>query len=232
MFFTVALVLLIGFLVRETSRFAQWAAFWLGAGAAIAGFLGQMSWLMQDFAAARQRQAKIKKLEEMAVQEPERAGYAWDLARLRLEEYFNRNLSQVRYVFYIAVGVMLAGFGFIIWGLRLAVVTPERFTAAIIGAASGVITQFIGVTFMMIYRSAMQEAPHLMSVLDRINSVAMAVQILDAIDELSSELKDVTRVQIIRLLLAPRSAELSFGQRSRKAKSADKPEDKSKAARA
>jgi hypothetical protein len=231
--FTIALVLLMGFFVRETSHFAERSTFWLGASAAVAGFLGQVFWLMQDFEVARQRQAKIRKLEEKAVLEPEKSSYAWDLARLKVEEYFNRNLSQVRNIFYIAAGVMLAGFGFILWGLRLAVVAPERITVAIIGAASGVITQFIGsVTFMVIYRSTMQQAPQFMAVLDRINSIGMAVQILDAIDELSSELKDETRVHIIRLLLAAPSRELSFSPRRRKAKSGDKPDDKAKAARA
>ena len=49
-------------------------------------------------------------------------------------------------------------------------VTPTSMAAAV----SGIITQFIGVTFMVIYRSTMAQANAFMVVLDRINSVGMA----------------------------------------------------------
>ena len=66
---------------------------------------------------------------------------------------------------------MVVGFVFILWGLQTAVKSPERVQVALIGAASGVITQFIGVTFMVIYRGTMQQATQFMSVLERINTV-------------------------------------------------------------
>lgn len=178
----------------------------------------------QHEALTQQQQDRLGKLEEKALQEPEKASYAWDLARAKLEAYFDRNLSQVKAIFWMAVVVMVAGFGFIVWGLQKAIATPEHVTIAIIGAASGIITQFIGLTFMAIYKNTMEQATRYVSVLERINTVGMAVQILDAIDEQSSELKDVTRVDIIRLLLAPASTNLSFSPRTRKKKPGDKPD--------
>lgn len=168
-----------------------------------------------------QQQVRITELENKIIQEPAKASYAWDLARVKLEAYFDRNLNQVKAIFWVAVVVMLAGFGFILWGLRLAMVSPERITVSIIGAASGVVTQFIGLTFMMIYKNTMKQATQYVTVLERINTVGMAVQILDAINEASSELKDVTRVDIIRLLLAGSSVGLSFSPRTRKKKTGE-----------
>jgi hypothetical protein len=170
----------------------------------------------QSQQAAQERQDKIISLEKKTEEEPERVKFAWDLARTKLEAYFDRNLNQVRAIFYVAVAVMLAGFGFILWGLHAAVLNPEHVKVALIASSSGVITEFIGLTFMMIYRSTMLQATQFMSVLERINTVGMAVQILDAMGDESPDLKDLTRVDIIRLLLAPPSANVSFTPRSRK----------------
>ena len=66
---------------------------------------------------------------------------------------------------------------------------------------SGIITEFIGVTFMAIYRSTLRQANAYMSVLERINAVGMAVQILDAIGNEEPKLKDATRAEVAKLLL-------------------------------
>jgi phosphate/sulfate permease len=167
------------------------------------------------------QQVRIEKLEQKVEEEPEKAKFAWDLARIKLETYFDRNLNQVRMIFFVAVAVMVTGFGFVLWGIQLAIRNPESVKIAIIASASGILTQFIGLTFMAIYRSTMLQATQFMSVLERINTVGMAVQILDSMKDTSSELKDLTRVDIIRLLLASPGTQLSLKARSRKAKSPD-----------
>ena len=184
------------------------------------GYFSRLEWLQRQ-KEIRDRQVRIGHLEQKAEQEPEKVRYAWDLARAKLETYFDRNLNQVRLIFYIAVGVMVAGFGFILWGLRVAIANPDRFKVTLIASAAGVVTQFIGLTFMAIYRSTMLQAAQFMSVLERINTVGMAVQILDAMKDDLGDLKDATRVDIIRLLLAPPSAEMKFTPRTRNLKSKD-----------
>ena len=52
--------------------------------------------------------------------EPEKAKPAWDLARVKLELYFDRNLSQINYIFWLSVVVMMIGFGFILFGISRA----------------------------------------------------------------------------------------------------------------
>ena len=56
---------------------------------------------------------KIEQIEVKAEQEPEKTRFAWDLARVKLEAYFDRNLSQVKMIFFVAVAVMIVGFTFI-----------------------------------------------------------------------------------------------------------------------
>jgi hypothetical protein len=144
-------------------------------------------------------QREFNDAKKKAQDNPKEARYAWDVARVTLEQYFGRNLIQVNLVFWVAVLVMMVGFGFIIAGVLLsfhqASVTPPSWVAAI----SGLITQFIGATFMVIYRSTMVQAGEFVIVLDRINRVGMAVQVLDAIDE--GELKNKTRATIATSLM-------------------------------
>ncbi len=161
------------------------------------------------------QEKKIEQIEVRAEKEPEKTKFAWDLARVKLEAYFDRNLSQVRMIFFVAVFVMIVGFGFILWGVSHGVSNPESLKTSYLAAISGIITEFTGVTFMAIYRSTMAQANQFMEVLERINTVGMAVQILDAIPEQETQLKNSTRAEIVSLLL-------SVNARSKSAASARK----------
>jgi hypothetical protein len=58
---------------------------------------------------------------------------------------------------------------------------------------------------MVIYRSTMAQANRFMEVLERINTVGMAVQILDSIPEAEAQLKNSTRAEIVALLLSAKA---------------------------
>lgn len=149
--------------------------------------------------------------------EPEKAKPAWDLARVRLELYFDRNLSQINYIFWLSVGVMIVGFGFILFGIVQALnntpiqvapsgqnvmPTNSGITPAVIAGLAGIITEFIGATFLFIYRSTIQQASGYTQTLERINSVGMAMQILDTISNESKGLQDQTKAEIVKVLLS------------------------------
>jgi hypothetical protein len=163
--------------------------------------LAVIAYVMQERIKARQKEARqrIERIEIKAEKEPEKVKFAWELASAKLEAYFDRNLSQVFAIFMVAIFVMLIGFGFVLWGVSLAIRHPGQNTAWI-AAISGIITEFIGVTFMVIYRSTMSQANSFMQVLERINTVGMAVQILDSIPEADAQLKNTTRAELVRLL--------------------------------
>lgn len=145
--------------------------------------------------------ASIEKAEQKAESEPTKAKPAWDLARVKLEAYFDRNLFQVNQVFWLATVMMAVGFGFVLAAVVMSLNHPDVTPASKVAALSGIITQFIGATFLVIYRSTMAQASEFMSVLERINTVGMAVQVLDSIPD-SNALKDKTRAEIVELLLS------------------------------
>jgi len=147
--------------------------------------------------------AQIQKAELKLEQEPEKAKPAWDLARATLESYFNRNLSQINSIYWLSVIVMIVGFGILIWGISMALRSSTVVVPSAIASVAGVITEFIGATFLFIYRSTIEQAINYSKTLERINSVGMAMQILDTMgDEIKSDdLKSQTKATLVELLV-------------------------------
>jgi len=163
--------------------------------------LGVYFWIRARRHTTKALQEKIQIAEVKAEKEPEKVRPAWILAQTKLEAYFDRNLQQVNQVFFVAILVMIVGFAFIVTGVVLSFHEGKISATEIVASGSGIITEFIGATFMVIYRSTMAQANEFMSVLERINTVGMAVQVLDSIPEGEPTLKNETRARIIELLL-------------------------------
>jgi nitrate reductase gamma subunit len=165
----------------------------------------------KDFSQIRiQLDDELKTAAERAQAEPEKAKPAWDVARVKLELYFDRNLSQINYIFWLSVVVMIIGFAFILFGISRAfnpapTVTAEpvlnNITPTVVGTLAGIITEFIGATFLFLYRATVQQAVAYTRSLERINSVGMAMQILDTISGEEKALQDQTKAELVKLLL-------------------------------
>jgi hypothetical protein len=152
---------------------------------------------------AKLTRAEIEHAESLAAQQPERAKLAWDLARITLEAYFTRNLSQINSIFWLSVAVMVVGFALLTWGVSQALSNPSAVIPASLTVGAGVITEFIGATFLFIYRSTIQQAISYSQTLERINSVGMAMQILDTMPESVPEhdLRSKTKASLVELLV-------------------------------
>ena len=154
-------------------------------------------------------QQRLEAAQKKANDNPDQAGAAWDLASVNLQHYFTRNLAQVKQVFYVSLSVMTAGFACVLYGVYVQVTSaqlhPDHIIPATwVAAISGLITQFIGATFMVIYKSTMAQANEFVVVLDRINTVKIAMTVLDQMPN-DAECKDLTRQQLISLLLGSHS---------------------------
>ena len=145
---------------------------------------------------------EIKKVEDKIKENPNEPAAAWELARIKLENYLNRNLSQIQWIFIWTVITMIAGFVIIGYGIVKAYEPTTPLNASIVTTASGLLIEFIGATFLVIYKSTMQQAKDYVNVLERINAVGMSVQILESISKEESKLQDQTRAEIAKQLLA------------------------------
>jgi hypothetical protein len=143
--------------------------------------------------------------EKRAKENPDKIKPAWDVANSTLSAYFNRNLKQVDWIFRLSVVVMLVGLGLVGVGIFLAYQKPESIAVSIVGGISGIITQFIGATFLFIYKSTITQANKYTETLERINAVGMAMQILDGIGQEerieSIEKLVIAKIDISKILL-------------------------------
>lgn len=179
---------------------------WLRSLAVVFGVIGGL--LILGIAAYQQaleeseREQIVQRAEERVKEHPNEPQLAWDLARIKLESYLNRNLIHIRWIFFLTLIVMFAGFVIIGYGILRVYQLPENFKPSIIVTLSGVIVEFIAATFLIVYRSTMEQAREYVNILERINAVGMSVQILESIEDTGTGLRDKTRAEIAKGLLS------------------------------
>lgn len=139
--------------------------------------------------------------ERKVAEHPNEPKLAWDLARIKLESYLNRNLSQVKSIFTLSVFVMVVGFGLIIYGSIMVFQDPKNLNRSIVVAISGLIVNFIGATFLIVYKSVMEQAKEYVTVLERINAVGMSVQIIETIKDSHAQIKEETKAELSKKLI-------------------------------
>lgn len=149
--------------------------------------------------ASTAREKVIEAVEERARQHPNEPQAAWDLARVKLESYLNRNLRQVQWIFALTLLVMVAGFVIIGYGVFHVYQSPDNFKPSIVVTVSGILVEFIAATFLLIYRSTMEQARSYVTMLEKINAVGMSIQILDT---MKSPDTDRFRAQLAMELLS------------------------------
>jgi uncharacterized membrane protein YfcA len=149
-----------------------------------------------------QRQIRIQSAESYYRNNPVSTRAAWDLAQVKLESYIDRNLDHIRWIFFIALAVILVGCGLVFLGVTQAFKNTSEVTPAILSSASGVITQFLGGTLLVLYRSTMQQAKDYVQILERINAVGMSVQILERQPDEESDLCELARIEMAQQVLA------------------------------
>lgn len=147
------------------------------------------------------KQREIQSAEERSKREPENSNAAWDVARLNLQLYIDTNLSQVSWVFGIISSIMTSGFALIFMGVLMSWYRPGQLTSSLIAAGSGIITQFISATFIVIYEKTNEQAKDYVEMLERINAVGMSAQLLEGLEEVRSDLRDKSKVDLATELL-------------------------------
>lgn len=174
----------------------------IAVGAAIVAFITLLVVLAYESVAEQlAREQQIESVEERIREHPEKPQFAWDLARTKLENYLDRNLAQVRSIYWLTLLVMLCGFGFVMYGLFQASEYPDKLPVSVIASASGVLISFIGGSFLLIYRSILAQSKEYVTVLERINAVGMAVQVIASIPDANEDLKHGTTAELAKQLL-------------------------------
>ncbi len=190
------------FLTGNLVWFSRWF-YYIAVGVGLGGFSSLVVVVtIQESRVAVQREKRIEAVEQRVQDDPKATQAAWELARVKLENYLDRNLSQVRSIYWLTLMVMAVGFALISYGVYQGFQVPAQFKASLLSAVSGVIVSFVGGTFLIVYRATMAQAKDLVTVLERINAVGMSVQILESIDDGATDLKNKTTAELAMQLLA------------------------------
>lgn len=167
--------------------------------------LGFLLYFSGGYLAASQsrfrREKKVEFLEDRVRDNPKEPLAAWDLARVKLENYLDRNLNQVGLIFFLVISVMVVGFSLVSFGVWSAFVYPEKNSSSLASVGAGVFAQFIGATFLVIFKSTMAQAKDYVQVLERINAVGMSIQILESIEGESPSMRNKVRAELAGDLL-------------------------------
>jgi arginine exporter protein ArgO len=201
------------------ARFAKVIGLTLGGTGFLIAFVISALQQVKD---KNEKEQKIEAVEKRVLENPKETQAAWELARIVLEKYINRNLAQVSAIFWLTSVVMIAGFSLIGIGSYQAFHDAAHFNASILTSVSGVVVSFIGGTFLILYKSTMAQAKDYVTILERINAVGMSVQILDTLNDGGLDLKHETIADVARQLLTMYSSNHVLGTppRIRRAKKA------------
>jgi len=174
--------------------------------------LGTVAGYVDARTSQRARDKRVEIAEDRFRQHPEKPQLAWDLARAKLESYLDRNLGHGRFIFLVTIAVMTCGFAVVVYGLIYAMDHPDHLPVSIVSSVSGVLISFIGGSFLLIYRSIMRQTKDYVSVLERINAVGMALQVIETIPDSSAEIKHATTAGLAKELLGLYGATGSQGK--------------------
>jgi len=136
---------------------------------------------------------KIKQIELKINDAPDSSKYVWEIATIKLESYFDKNISQINSIYWISVSVILIGVGVILFSITK---TGSNIELTLISSGVGVLTQFLGATLMFLYRSTIKQSVSLINILERINTVGMSIHIVETLSDKNEELKNKTKAEI------------------------------------
>jgi nitrate reductase gamma subunit len=107
---------------------------------------------------------------------------AWTAAQTLLNTYVAINVHQVRMIFFSSMFVMVVGFCITCYGI-MKLGTGGGSLLSSLPTIAGVLTEFIGGTFLLLYRSASRQSERYVGIIDRMNTVGMAVCVVRGIPE-------------------------------------------------
>ncbi len=127
----------------------------------------------------------------------------WDLANNTLQKYYQKNLSQVNSIFNLSVVVMFVGFILIVSIIIFSVFYKFDADIKSIGIIAGIITEFIGATFLFIYKSTIKQALEHSKSLEEMNNVGMSIKIIESIDVSTKNQEKIedAKIEIAKKLL-------------------------------
>lgn len=129
---------------------------------------------------------------------------AWIAAQTQLEAYIGYNKFQSKVAFWAALFVMLTGFWLTCFGIVIALTRGASgpWSQSALSVVSGVITQLIGGTFILVYRTIAQQTSGIITMLDRTNLIGMTTCLIRGIPDQKATLRAETFAKVAAIVAA------------------------------
>jgi hypothetical protein len=146
---------------------------------------------------------ELEAAKEQIKNEPNKIKPSWDMAYLTLQQYFEKNLQHINSIYRISINVMIVGFVIIGLGIFISYFGKDK-DISIISISSGILIEFIGATFLFIFKSTVKQALKYSRTLEKINNVGMSMKILDTIEtsEIDKEELIKAKIEISKILIS------------------------------
>jgi hypothetical protein len=152
---------------------------------------------------------RIENANKLILEKPEKVQPVWDFSRLVLEQYYNRNLTQINSIYKFSMIAFFAGFFLILATIVFNLANPSKDNATFLPISAGIITEIIAATFLYLYKTTVIQAMHYTKSLEKMNRVGMVMAILDTIssDSTAENLKDLTKTKVILSIMESQSSD-------------------------
>lgn len=140
---------------------------------------------------------KIDKYEKEVSDNPNDIQLNIELSYSRLQLYIERNLFQLRFVFWVMILILFIGFSLIVFGTIYAYMTNIE-NVSYIPIVGGIFNEFIAIVFFFLYKSLSLKSSEYMKILERISMVGISIQYIDSISDKSLSKKDDVKLELIR----------------------------------
>lgn len=146
------------------------------------------------------REAELRKLRSTANTPHEQISATWDLALETLENFWTANKRQNQQIFLLSVTATTMGFAVLLLGVVLKGLGMGQ-GGDNVSIIAGVISEFIGATFLIVYRSTVNQTNRFADALERIHAAAMAWLILQTMPEDTAEFAKAKNEARLALIL-------------------------------
>lgn len=143
---------------------------------------------------------QLESLRRQLREHPQKPLLAWEAAQKSVQLYIDRHLGQLASIRRLTLLILVSGFAILLLGLYQSAQSPDRLPVALVVSTAGAITVFVGGSFLLTYRSLFSQAGDHATVLERLNAVGMAIQVMGSISD--PELKDDTTADVVKKVLA------------------------------
>lgn len=125
---------------------------------------------------------QLDEAEKRIEDSPTKVKPSWDLATIKLDNYYAQNIQQIRWIFTASIIVGVIGFILIGFGVWISLQLHSIADTAMISTASGVIIEFLATVLLSYYKTALGQAAAFINTYSKTSTIGVAIQILDSIE--------------------------------------------------